>query len=205
VALRTAIAGLGACALGTASLVGAPSFAQEDDSDLQGRVFQSSAGVLWVYKDGVKYPLVGLDLSDDEIDAIPMVDEPIGNLADLFGSTAAPATVAGTAPTGWPVLTVSNPQPGDRLPAGNLHIQGTAYDTSASSGSGVDRVQVFLGPRERGGTYLADASLGRPSENSWDALVNLTSGVDKLFVYARSSATGREAEVSVPVEVGPLA
>jgi hypothetical protein len=204
VALRTAISGLGACALVTAGLGVTRSFAQEEDSDLQGRVFQSSAGVLWVYKDGVKYPLLGLDLSDDEIDAIPMIDEPISNLADLFGSAATPVTVAAGAPIGWPVLSVANPQPGDRLPAGNLHIQGTAYDTSASSGSGVDRVQVFLGPREYGGTHLADASLGRPGENDWDVVVNLTSGVEKLFVYARSSATGREAEVSIPVEVGAL-
>src|SRR5262249_18381275 len=144
------------------------------------------------------------DLSDDEIDAIPMIDAPIGNLADLFGSTAAPVTGAAASPLGWPVLSLANPQPGDRLPAGNLHIQGTAYDTSAVSGSGVDRVQVFLGPREHGGTSLADATLGRPGENDWDAVVNLTSGVDKLFVYARSSGTGREAEVSIPVEVGAL-
>ncbi len=79
----------------------------------------------------------------------------------------------------------------------NFTLRGTAYDTSASSGSGVDRVEVYLdGTRGSGNAHaLGDATLDGTnwsldfSPQQWT-----TSAVEhrRLFVYARSAVTGQE-------------
>jgi hypothetical protein len=179
-------------------------YADGADPLLQGRVFQSSDGALWVYRDGLKYPLVGIDLSDGQIDAIPMAGPQIEHVSDLFGPGAlspvleSPSPVAPSSPA--PILDVANPQPYDRIPAG-LDIQGMAYDPLASAGSGVDRVQVFMEDREKGGVYLGDAALGRLGGNGWQIVVNLPLGPHNLLVYARSAVTGAEAVTSIPVYI----
>jgi hypothetical protein len=172
---------------------GGPPLAYADGTDpsLQGRIFQSSNGALWVYRDGVKYPLVGIDLSDEQIDAIPMAGPQIERLSDLFGQVP-------PQPAPPPLLDVANPRPNERIPAG-LDMQGTAYDPLASAGSGVDRVQIFLEDRDKGGQHLGDADLGRSGGNGWEIVVNLPLGPHTLFVYARSAVTGAEAVTSVPV------
>jgi hypothetical protein len=183
--------------------VAAPGQAQSVDPSLQGRVFQSSDGALWIYKDGVKYPLIGVDLSQDAIDAIPaVVDQPVESVDQLFASEAAPAAgVAAVAPSpSPPVLEIGNPHLLDKVPAG-LDMQGTAYDPQAAQGSGIDRVQVFLEDREKGGTHLGDANLAGPISNGWQIVVTLPPGLHTLFVYARSAATGLEAVASIPVQV----
>jgi hypothetical protein len=77
------------------------------------------------------------------------------------------------------------------------------YDPRASSGSGIDQIQVFLDSRDSGGTFLANGSL--PTDNyAWQANISLPTnniGVHALFVYARSDVTGRETAVSVPITV----
>jgi hypothetical protein len=180
----------------------APGHAQSTDPTLQGRAFQSSDGVLWVYKDGVKYPVIGVDLSDDAIDAIPaVVNQPVERLDQLFApaATSAPAGVPVPSP---PILDIGNPHPNEHIPA-RLNMRGVAYDPQAAQGSGIDRVQLFLGDREKGGASLGEARLGGPITNGWEIVVTLPTGPHILFVYARSSETGLESVVSIPVEVVP--
>jgi hypothetical protein len=99
------------------------------------------------------------------------------------------------------VLSVGNPQPNDLLPRGNVVMQGLAFDRSASSGSGVDRVSVFVDDRDSGGQLVGDAVLGQPGATGFTVTADLSraGGGHTLFVYARSSVTGREAVVSFPV------
>jgi hypothetical protein len=178
----------------------APGQAQSVDPSLQGRVFQSDDGGLWIYKDGVKYPLIGVDLSQDAIDAIPAaVDQPVESVDQLFAPQAVPAAgAAAVAPSpSLPVLDVANPHLNDRIPEG-LDMQGTAYDPQ---GGAIDRVQVFLEDREKGGTHLGDANLGGSIPGGWQIVVSLPPGPHNLFVYARSAATGLEGVASIPVQV----
>jgi hypothetical protein len=183
-------------------LGGLPAHAQSADADLQGRVFQGNDGALWVYKDGVKYPVVGVDLSDDQINAIPaIVDRPVEHMNELFAPAVAPP--APPPPPPIPALDVGNPHPNERIPA-RLNMQGTAFDPLASSGSGIDRVQVFLEDREKGGVHVADAALGGPITNGWQVVVNLPPGPHNLFVYARSAITGEEGVAVIPVVVSNL-
>jgi hypothetical protein len=83
-------------------------------------------------------------------------------------------------------------------------MQGVAFDRGATGGSGVDRVSVFLDNRDTGGQHLSDATLGQPTPTGFSATIDLSrlSGQHTLFVYARSSVTGKETVVNVPVNVG---
>jgi hypothetical protein len=97
------------------------------------------------YKDGVKYPVLGVDLSDDQINAIPaIVDQPVECVNEL----CAPAAAQPAPPQLPPglVIDVGNSHPNERIPAG-LNTQGVAYDPLACSGSEIDRVQVFMEDR----------------------------------------------------------
>jgi len=88
-------------------------------------------------------------------------------------------------------------------------MQGKAFDPAASAdqGTGVDRVEVFLDDRDRGGLLLADARLGVPNPAAapgsqfalagWQALVSLPTGVHTLFVYAHTPAKGWWGPASV--------
>ena len=102
------------------------------------------------------------------------------------------------------VLSVANPQPGDLVPRGKYVMQGLAFDRAANSGSGVDRVSVFIDDRDSGGQLVGDATLGKPTPTGFTVTADLskTSGGHTLFVYARSSVSGKEAVVSFPVIIG---
>jgi hypothetical protein len=102
------------------------------------------------------------------------------------------------------VLSVGNPQPGDLLPRGKYVMQGEAFDRAATAGSGVDRVSVFVDDRDSGGEHVGDATLGQPTPTGFSVTADLSriTGSHTLFVYARSSVTGREAIVSFPVSIG---
>jgi hypothetical protein len=121
---------------------------------------------------------------------------------------AAPAPLAAlpaiTQPGPSLVLSVGNPQPGDLLPRGKYVMQGVAFDRLARSGNGVDRVSVFLEDRDSGGQLVGDAVLGQPTATGFTVTADLskTGGGHTLFVYARSSVSGRETVVSFPVFVG---
>jgi hypothetical protein len=195
--------------------------AQDSVDELEGRILQRSDGALFLFKDGYKYPLLVTDIGDDAINAIPDADTPITELGQAFGPQPvpeAPLPIVIFAPTPTPVpgpyIAVSNPAPGDTLAVGGLDIQGKAFDPSASSdqGSGIDRVQIFLEDRDRGGLHLADARLGFPNPAAapdsqfalagWEAVVNLPSGSHVLFIYARSAVTDKESTIEIPVRVG---
>jgi hypothetical protein len=207
---------------------GSPVKAQDStNDDLQGRVLQRSDGALFIYKDGFKYPVVVADIGDDAIDALPDGDASLVGVAQLFPPAPpappppipdppAPVIVIMPTPTivPGPYIAVSNPVAGDNLAVGGLDMQGKAFDPSAASdqGSGIDRVQIFLEDRDRGGLHLADARLGfanpaaapgsQFSLAGWEAVVNLPSGAHTLFVYARSAVTNKESAIQVPVRVG---
>lgn len=222
---------LPALAFGVALLLVASQLAWGRDLDptLQGRILIRSDGSMYVYKDGLKYPIEPADVGDDVIDAIPMADSSVAQLDQLFApvaqveadipppplSTPTPAPVYGPpAPvTLPPYIAVNNPSPGDVLAVGGLVIQGKAFDPAASpeQATGIDRVQVFLEDRDRGGMYLGDARLGATnpaaepgsqfSQAGWDIVVTLPSGSHRLFIYARSFVTGKESTVTIPISV----
>jgi NTE family protein len=88
---------------------------------------------------------------------------------------------------------------------GFQEILGTSdWPSAANSGSGVDRVSVFLGNRNAGGLWLGDALLNSGGANAWQATVSLptnNTGAPSLFVYAHSSVTGQQSIVSIPVTI----
>ena len=102
------------------------------------------------------------------------------------------------------VLDVANPSPGDTIHVGGINIEGMAWDKAAQSGTGIDRIEIFLDDRDSGGTMLTQASFG--TNSMWHALVSLPSnqtGLHTLSFYAHSSVTGKEWLVSVPVTIDP--
>ena len=121
-----------------------------------------------------------------------------------FLGAAAPAIAATTS---CPVLSVANPNPADDLIPGGYVISGTAFDPSAASGSGVARVDLFLGERDNGGTHLGSAVPGDvagsdPRAFSVEVQVpNINRGLN-FAAYAVSATTGHETTVTFPVLVG---
>jgi hypothetical protein len=101
------------------------------------------------------------------------------------------------------VLSIGNPQPNDLVPRGKYVMQGLAFDRAANNGSGVDKVSVFIEDRDAGGQLAGDAILGQPGATGFTVTADLSraSGGHTLFVYARSSVTGRETVVSFPIVV----
>jgi hypothetical protein len=111
-------------------------------------------------------------------------------------------------------LDVANPGPGDQMPAGNTVIHGVAYDRSAQTDNSIDRVSLFLGTRNAGGTFLTDATLGMPNPDvqpgqahqmaGWNATVALPNspGPQTLVVYAHSGVTDHESSVAIPFMLG---
>jgi hypothetical protein len=201
--------------------------ARQADLELQGRVFQRSDGILYVYKDGLKFRIQLTGVTDDLVDAVPEAESSVDRLDQFFaqpdsGAQSLPVSVVVPPPPPvaaapvpislpGPYIAVANPNPGDTpLPGGYL-MQGKAFDPAASldQGVGIDRVQVFLEDRDRGGLLLADARLGvtnlaaAPGSQfalaGWQALVSLPNGVHTLFVYAHSWVSGKESVVRVPI------
>jgi hypothetical protein len=104
------------------------------------------------------------------------------------------------------VLSVANPSPGDTLIPGGLIISGTAFDPATTQGAGIERVDLFLGTRESGGTILGSAvpgsAGGNPRSFSLEVQVpKLDRGVD-FAAYAISAVTGQETAISFPIFVG---
>jgi hypothetical protein len=98
------------------------------------------------------------------------------------------------------------------LPRGRHVLSGVAFDTAAKTGTGVDQVTVFLGPRDLGGDYHGTATLDQPntlgSKNAqfanagWKFTTkSLRKGSWTLYVYARSSVTGMETVSTIPINV----
>lgn len=133
----------------------------------------------------------------------------VAGLAMTTGSA-----VAQQMPEG-PTLVVENPSPNGMITPGSLVMEGVAFDPVATTGTGVDRVSVFLENRDTGGEHLGDATLGvanpMGAEGGQFALAGWTlttpalSGAGDghtLFVYARSAVTGDETVLQIPVFIG---
>ena len=114
-------------------------------------------------------------------------------------------------------LQVDNPHPGDPLATGKIEVGGRATDSAAQSGSGIDRVQIFVDSRDLGGQQVGEADLNVPAGASPDiaqssingprfsVLADLSSadlGSHTLFVYARSAVSGAEVVAGVPINIG---
>jgi hypothetical protein len=119
-----------------------------------------------------------------------------------------PIALAGATPGVSDSLTlrVFNPQSGDTLPHGMYVIQGLAFDASAQGGTGIEQVQVFLDPRDEGGSFLGAASLGLPGAGGaygFELVAQLPNrvGGHTLSIYARSGISGRETSVSIPITI----
>jgi hypothetical protein len=101
-------------------------------------------------------------------------------------------------------------------------VRGTAIDrnASASQGTGVDRVQVYLDGDRKTGIFLGDATLGKAdasvarfgpqfASGGWELTFTPTSAlgslsdnqISKISVYARSSVTGQETETSTAIMI----
>ena len=107
-------------------------------------------------------------------------------------------------------FSVANPGPGDQEIPLSLVMSGSARDTTAASGSGISRVQAFLGNRDAGGTFIGEANL-TPQQlgpaGSWS--INATFpdtvvGGQQLWVYALSSVSGQEAVITIPIAFGNI-
>jgi hypothetical protein len=118
-------------------------------------------------------------------------------------TTTPSTTTAEVAPSGSTVsLDVGNPSTGDTIHAGGFVIQGVAMDRSATSGNGIDRIDIFLDNRDEGGMFLGQA--GFSQTNMWTATVTLPNnqlGLHTLWFYAHSSVNGQETTVSIPVTI----
>jgi hypothetical protein len=139
--------------------------------------------------------------------ALSLTSLPVANAQPTFGcATPADDMIH---------LNVSNPGPGDTVPVGNMVLHGLAFDRTAQSAAGIDRVQVFLGNRDVGGTHLADATLGEPNpfaastdaqfaNAAWSAVVGIPNqpGLTFLVVKAHSAVTDHESAVSLPIVIG---
>jgi hypothetical protein len=130
----------------------------------------------------------------------------------LLAVAAAPAgaQTSGQAvcPAGAPVVQLANPNPGDVLPTGDIIISGVAFDPAATDGSGISRVDLFLGPRDEGGLLLG-SDVPAPNATSINKTFSITASVpntsngEREFVaYAISSLNGQQTSVSMPVFVG---
>src|SRR5919197_1251448 len=70
---------------------------------------------------------------------------------------SAPVSAQPVAP-GCIELQIDNPHPGDPLSAGKYEVSGRATDSAAQSGSGIDRIQVFLDNRDFGGIQIGETT-----------------------------------------------
>jgi hypothetical protein len=120
-------------------------------------------------------------------------------------TSAAPAAVT-TCTGNAPVLQLANPSPGDVLSQGDYIVSGLAFDPSAGDGTGIARVDLFLGERDDGGLFLAEATPGAGlTDRDFSTKVTFptsANGGRNFVAYAYSSVTGEQTSESVPVYVG---
>ena len=135
-----------------------------------------------------------------------------GGAQSAPGASSAPSTPAPSSNTGGGAASTSNgpelhvvaPQSGAAIFAGPFSLNGTAWDPAASSGSGIDSVQVFLDDRNAGGQFLGNANLNAGGTNGWQATVGLptnNTGPHSFYIYAHSSVTGKTTVATVPVTI----
>jgi hypothetical protein len=129
-------------------------------------------------------------------------DAAVQSAAPAQGAAPAQSSAASAVQTA-PTLQLGNPNPGDVLPNGDLIVEGIAFDASATDGSGIDSVDLFLDSRDSGGQPLGSGVPG--SGNRFQIKATLpanANGGHNFVAYARSSVSGQESMQSVPVYVG---
>jgi len=118
-------------------------------------------------------------------------------LASAPAGAATPATCIN-----GPIVDLANPSAGDLLSSGDYIVSGVARDPSAATGDGIDRVELFVGSRELGGTEVGAAV---PNQGRFAVTAKLptnVAGSTSFVVHAHSAVTGQETSVSVPVYLG---
>jgi hypothetical protein len=141
-----------------------------------------------------------------------------GACASPGAAAAPPSTAVGPATTPAPAvpmttpmvnaepltLQLANPSPGDTLHSGANIISGTAFDSRAQQGSGIDRISIFLDSRDQGGAELTQVAVAQPSPNQFSVTVTLPSthfGGHSLVAYAHSAVSDTETSMSVPIDL----
>jgi hypothetical protein len=137
---------------------------------------------------------------------------PVNVSSTVAGAPSAPGpTVSGGA---VPVIAFEKPKDGENvLTKSDYEIAGYALDRAASlnqgvAGSGIDRVQIYIGAeRDNGGTFLGDAELGfsnsvasglygsQFASSGWRLTfkpTNFKANTYVLYAYAHSVVTGKE-------------
>jgi hypothetical protein len=125
----------------------------------------------------------------------------------------------GDVPTTGPTVVILAPSPGALLaPESKLTV--AAFDCHADTGIGVDKVSIFLGLRGDGGIHLGDAQGGAPSgvhvvpatqfglagwTLSVPSAVSSMSNAQVLSVYAHSTVSGKETQLTIPIKIGQVA
>jgi hypothetical protein len=125
----------------------------------------------------------------------------------LAQSNPAPAASDMVARCDLPVLDVFNPNPGDLVLPGDYTISGLAIDPLAQTGSGIDQVSFYLGPRDQGGQPLGTVTpSGGPHQSDFSLAIQLPSASpgtqQQLVGYAHSQMSDKTTELSLPIVLG---
>jgi hypothetical protein len=106
---------------------------------------------------------------------------------------------------------MDNPNPGDTVMPGAYVVSGIAFDPTATVGSGVSRVDFFLGARDQGGLFLgtvlpipAPDSFGPPRFQTQLTIPRITSASTDFVAYAFSATSNGETTLAVPVQIGDI-
>jgi hypothetical protein len=104
---------------------------------------------------------------------------------------------------------MDNPNPGDTIMPGGYVVSGIAFDPTATIGSGVSRVDFFLGLRDAGGLYLGSvlplpAPGGPPRFQVQLTIPRMTSAATDFVAYAFSDTSSAQTTLAVPVRIGDI-
>jgi hypothetical protein len=156
--------------------------------DLQGRLLHRGDGALFIYKDGFKYAIQSVQLSDDLINAIP--DGTPGSLDQLFAQPQAPASPA--------VQTQPPPSPSGLVPVGSgiSVVVPQGYTVASTSTGQVDldkATQVTAAP------FVTSRLQGNSIQNFHGALIAVARPdvAVSLFFISRSSSDENAAVESM--------
>jgi hypothetical protein len=110
---------------------------------------------------------------------------------------------SGSSTSTCPLLNLGNPNAGDQVSAGDYVVTGVALDPTTRSATSVD---LFLGTRDSGGTYLGTAVPGSDPNNpaGFVKTVNFpdVNRLDTFTAYASSAKGAGITTVSVPIRIG---
>jgi hypothetical protein len=127
----------------------------------------------------------------------------------VLSSTSLPAAAQSAAPgvSTCPIVDLANPSPGDVVDAGAYVVQGRVFDPVTLSGSGVSRIEFYLGTQESGGILLGIAVPGAPPASGPNAFeTTLTfpdvSRDDNFNAIAFATTSGATTIIQRQIHVG---